>query len=157
VYTVTDVDGDPPVKSPLYCCDEADELRFIARGTIQVHGYRGTGRPAAMNAGWHRRLSQRAGLFFDVLVPVVPQSPAARNNLVWRSGGDLVLVEARERREDSTYETNKHIRTLSTPRLFCLVAIWLTRTAGPRYPPQLSEFVGKSRHGLPVTVSFALI
>ena len=56
---------------------------------------------------------RQPGLFSVVLVPAGPRTPAAaaRIALVWRCGGDLVFswgntrcVEARERREDSTYE-----------------------------------------------------
>ena len=51
---------------------------------LMVNEYCGTGRTVTMNTGWHRRLSQRPGLFFGVLVPVGPQlqTPAARIKVV---------------------------------------------------------------------------
>jgi len=63
--------------------DEADESRGY-HPVLMVNEYCGTGRPATMNTGWHRRLSQRPGLFFGVLVPVGPQlqTPAARIKVV---------------------------------------------------------------------------
>ena len=91
---------------------------------LMVHEYCGTVRPGVMNTGWHRRFSQRPGLFFGVLVPVSPQvqTPTARNKLVWRWTGVSLgqhqvfwnfrvtkLVEVQERREDSTYEKRINI------------------------------------------------
>jgi len=70
---------------------------------LMVHENCGTGRPAAMNTGWHRRLPQRPGLFFGVLVPVGPQlqTPAARNK---------VGVEVRDRKVYYKTTTNRRKR-----------------------------------------------
>jgi len=73
----------------------------------------GTVEQAVMNADLHRMLVRQPGLFSVVIVPAGPRTPAAaaRIALVWRFGGDIMYswgntrcVEARERREDSTYE-----------------------------------------------------
>jgi len=88
-----------------------EQSRWITRGAIHVHGYRGTGNPAAMNPGWHHSISQQQGYSATSL------SLSGLRHLQWDTRwcedhwGDLVFpwgntkfVETRERGEDLKYE-----------------------------------------------------